>query len=49
MPKQATALLMLAEILDARDQRDDAAVARGQAIAKLQAKGNLAAVAHLSS
>jgi hypothetical protein len=49
VPKHANALLMLAEVLDARDQRDDAAVARSQAIAKLRAKGNLAAVARLSS
>ena len=43
----ADALLMLAEVLDARDLGDDAAVARGEAIAKLRVKGNLAAVARL--
>jgi hypothetical protein len=41
------ALLMLAEVLDARDLGDDAAVARSQSIAKLRAKGNLVAVARL--
>ena len=49
VPRHANALLMLAEVLEARDQRDDAAVARSQAIAKLRAKGNLAAVARLGS
>jgi len=44
----ADALLMLAEVLDARDQGDDAATARREAIAKHRAKGNLAAVAYLS-
>lgn len=43
----ANALLMLAEVLDARDLGDDAAAARVEAIAKLRAKGNLAAIAHL--
>jgi hypothetical protein len=32
---------MLAEVLDARDQGDDAAAARSQAIATLRAKGTL--------
>ena len=41
------ALLLLADILDARDLGDDAAAARSEAIAKLRAKGNLAAVARL--
>jgi hypothetical protein len=36
---------MLADALDARDLGDDAAAARSEAIAKLRAKGNLAAVA----
>ena len=49
LPKHANALLMLAEVLDARDQSDDAAAARSHAIAKLRAKGNLAAVARLSN
>jgi hypothetical protein len=40
-PKHANALLMLAEVLDARDQGDDAAAARSQAIATLRAKGTL--------
>ena len=43
----ANALLMLAEVLDARDLGDDAAVARSDAIVKLRAKGNLAAIANL--
>jgi hypothetical protein len=47
LPEHAKALLMLAEVLDERDLGDDAAVARGDAIAKLRAKGNLAAVARL--
>ena len=42
-------LLMLADVLDARDLAGEAAAARSEAIAKLRAKGNLAAVAHLSS
>ena len=41
------ALLMLAEVLDARDRADDAAAVRREAIAKVRAKGNLAAVARL--
>jgi len=40
-------LLMLAEVLDARDQGDDSAAARHDAIAMLRAKGNVAAIAHL--
>jgi tetratricopeptide (TPR) repeat protein len=47
VPDHADALLMLAEVLDARDLGDDAATARAEAIAKLRAKGNLAAVARL--
>jgi class 3 adenylate cyclase/tetratricopeptide (TPR) repeat protein len=43
------ALLMLAEVLDARDLSDDAASARSQAIEQLRAKGNLAAIAHLAA
>jgi class 3 adenylate cyclase len=43
----ARAHLMLADVLDARDLGDDAAEARSEAIAKLRAKGNLAAVARL--
>jgi hypothetical protein len=43
----ANALLILAEVLDARDQEDDAAAARGEAIEMLRTKGNLAAVSHL--
>jgi hypothetical protein len=41
------ALFLLADILGARDLGDDATAARGRAIAKLRAKGNLAAVARL--
>ena len=44
---RANALLLLADILDARDLGDDAAAARSGAIEKLRAKGNLAAVARL--
>jgi tetratricopeptide (TPR) repeat protein len=44
---QADALLTLADVLDARDLGDEAAAARREAIAKLRAKGNLAAVAGL--
>ena len=44
----ADALLMLADALDALDRRDDAAMARGEALTKLRAKGNLAAVARLT-
>jgi hypothetical protein len=47
VPDHASALLMLAEVRDARDQGDAAAAARSEAIAKLRAKGNLAAVARL--
>jgi hypothetical protein len=47
VPDHANALLVLAEVLDARDLRDDATVARNGAIAKLRVKGNLAAVARL--
>jgi class 3 adenylate cyclase len=47
VPQHANALLMLAEVLDARDQGDAAAVARSEAIAKLRTKGNLAAVGRL--
>jgi class 3 adenylate cyclase/tetratricopeptide (TPR) repeat protein len=43
----ADGLLMLADVLDARDLGDDAASARREAIATLRAKGNLAAVARL--
>jgi hypothetical protein len=49
VPNHANALLMLADALDARDLGDDAAAARSQAIAKLRAKGNLAAVARLGN
>jgi hypothetical protein len=43
------ALLMLADVLDALDRGDDAATARGDALTKLRAKGNLAVVARLTS
>jgi hypothetical protein len=43
----ADALFTLADILDVRDRGGDAAAARSEAIAKLRAKGNLAAVARL--
>ena len=43
----ANALLVLAEVLDVRDLGEHAAAARREAIAKLRAKGNLAAVARL--
>ena len=46
---QADALLTLADVLDARDLGDEAAAARRRAIAKLQTKGNWAAVARLSA
>jgi hypothetical protein len=49
LPDHAKALLMLAEVLGARDLGDDAAVLRSEAIAKLRAKGNLAAAARLES
>jgi ActR/RegA family two-component response regulator len=45
--EHASALLMLADALEGRGMEADAAEARGEAIAKLRAKGNLAAVAHL--
>jgi hypothetical protein len=41
------ALLVLAEALDERGKADEAATVRLEAIAKLRAKGNLAAVALL--
>jgi tetratricopeptide (TPR) repeat protein len=44
----ANALLMLADVLDALDRGDDAATARGEALTKLRAKGNLAAVTYLA-
>ena len=44
---RANALLMLADVVEARDLGDDAATARGEAIAMLRAKGNLAEVALL--
>jgi class 3 adenylate cyclase len=44
----ADALLVLADVLDALDRGDDAAIARGEALMKLRAKGNLAAVARLT-
>ena len=44
---QANALLTLADVHDARNLGEEAAVARREAIAKLRAKGNLAAVARL--
>jgi class 3 adenylate cyclase/tetratricopeptide (TPR) repeat protein len=47
VPNHANALLTLADALDARDQSAAAAAARSEAIAKLRAKGNLAAIAHL--
>ena len=45
----ANALLMLADVLDVRDLGEHAAAARREAIAKLRAKGNLAAVARLGA
>jgi len=45
----ANALLMLADVLDVRDLGEPAAAARREAIAKLRAKGNLAAVARLGA
>jgi class 3 adenylate cyclase/tetratricopeptide (TPR) repeat protein len=45
----ADALLMLSEVLEARGLQEDAATARGEAIEKLRAKGNLAAIARLES
>ena len=49
MLNQADALLTLADVLDASDLGEEAAVARREAIAKLRAKGNLAAVARLGA
>jgi hypothetical protein len=46
---QANALLMPADVLDARDLGDEAAAARTEAIGKLRAKGILAAVARLGA
>jgi predicted hotdog family 3-hydroxylacyl-ACP dehydratase len=46
--QHANALLLLADILEVGDLGDDAAVARSEAVAKLRAKGNLAAVARLT-
>ncbi len=45
--EHARALLVLAEVLDARDLGDAAAAARREAVVKLRAKGNLAAVVRL--
>jgi hypothetical protein len=45
--EHANALLMLADALEARGLGTDAAAARGEGIAKLRVKGNLAAVARL--
>ena len=47
VPDHADALLTLADVLDARGLGEEAAAARGEAIARLRAKGNLAAVARL--
>jgi hypothetical protein len=47
IPDRVDALLVLADALDARGMGDEAATARLDAIAKLRAKGNLAAIAHL--
>src|SRR6185312_4492527 len=46
MLDHVNALLLLAEVLDSRDLGDDAAAARVEAIAKLRAKGSVAAIAH---
>jgi class 3 adenylate cyclase len=43
----ADALLTLADALDARGLREEAITTRGEAVARLRAKGNLAAVARL--
>jgi hypothetical protein len=43
----ADALLTLADALDARGLREEAITTRGEAAARLRAKGNLAAVARL--
>jgi hypothetical protein len=47
IPDRVDALLVLADALDVRGMGDEAATARLDAIAKLRAKGNLAAIAHL--
>jgi tetratricopeptide (TPR) repeat protein len=47
IPDRVDALLVLADALDARGMGEDAAAARLDALAKLRAKGNLAAVALL--
>ena len=47
VPDHSNAPFILADVLNARDLGDDAAAARNEAIAKLRAKGNLAAVARL--
>ncbi|MEX1263377.1 MAG: adenylate/guanylate cyclase domain-containing protein [Actinomycetota bacterium] len=47
IPDRVDALLVLADALDARGMGDEAATARLDSIAKLRAKGNLAAVALL--
>ena len=47
VPDHADALLTLADVLDARGLGEEAAAARGEAVARLRAKGNLAAVARL--
>ena len=47
LQEHAQALLALSEVLDARGLEADSSAARREAIAKLEAKGNLAAVARL--
>jgi len=47
IPDRVDALLVLADALDARGMGDEVSTARLDAIAKLRAKGNLAAVARL--
>jgi hypothetical protein len=49
VPDRVDALMVLADALDVRGMGDEAATARDEAIAKLRAKGNLAAIAHLES
>ena len=49
VPAHADALIMLGEVLAARGLGDDAGAARSEAVAKLRAKGNLAAVARLGA
>ena len=49
VPDRVDALMVLADALDVRGMGDEAAAARDEAIAKLRAKGNLAAIAHLES